>query len=209
MKKVDILDILRKHGGYLINTHVVFTSGKHGDAYLNKDAIYPHTDDVSLICKEIAEEFKNGAIEAVAAPALGGIILSQWTAWHLSKLTGREVLGVYTEKTPEREQIFTRGYGALVKGKKVLVVEDITTTGGSARKVVNSVKLAGGKVLAVCVLVNREIDNVNASAVGAPLCSLAEVSMESWNENECPLCKEGVPINTTVGKGREYLVRKH
>ena len=141
----------------------------------------------------------------VAAPALGGIILSQWTAYHLSNITKREILGVYTEKTPDKNQIFTRGYDALVKGKRVLIVEDITTTGGSVIKVINSVKNAGGEIIAVCVLVNRDPVNINSQSIGAPFYPLAEVKMQAWIESDCPLCQKGVPINTTVGKGREYF----
>jgi orotate phosphoribosyltransferase len=201
----DLLNIFKKTGGYITGSHIVYTSGKHGEAYLNKDAIYPHTKDISSICLEIAKKFKDKNIEVISAPALGGIILSQWTAFHLSNLMKNEVLGVYTEKTPDKNQIFTRGYDKLVKGKKVLVVEDITTTGGSVIKVINSVKVAGGEIVAVCVLVNRDPVNINSKTVGVPFYPLAEVKMQAWEEKDCPLCKKGIPINTTVGKGREFL----
>lgn len=208
MTSEEVLRIFKKTGGYITDSHIVYTSGKHGSAYLNKDAIYPHTNLISAICKEVAERFKNKKIEIIAAPALGGIILSQWTAYHLSKLTKKEVLGIYTEKTLDKNQIFTRGYDKLVKGKKVLVVEDITTTGGSVIKVIKSVREAGGKVIAVCVLVNRDPENINSKTIGAPYIALAEVKMQAWDESECPLCKKGIAINTTVGKGREYLDKK-
>src|SRR5258706_12737000 len=136
----DVITILKKVGAVLTDDHFVYTSGKHGSVYVNKDAVYPHTKETSEIGKLFAEKFKSKKIDVVAAPALGGIILSQWTAYHLSKLQKKEVLGVYTEKTPEKDQIFTRGYDKLVKGKNVLVIEDLTTTGGSVRKVVDSVK---------------------------------------------------------------------
>lgn len=207
MNSTVILNIFKKTGGYITGSHIVYTSGKHGEAYLNKDAIYPHTKEVSKICKEVAKRFKDEDIEIIAAPALGGIILSQWTAYHLSKLSGKEVLGVYTEKTPDKNQIFTRGYNELIKGKKVLVVEDITTTGGSVVKVINSVKEAGGKVIGVCVLANRDPDHINSQTIGAPFTALSEVRMQAWDEDKCPLCKKGIPINTTVGKGREYLTK--
>ncbi len=208
MKKVDVLEVLRRTGGYITGSHIVYTSGKHGEAYLNKDAVYPHTFETSAICQQIAEKFKDKNIEVVVAPALGGIILSQWTAYHLSKMTGREILGLYTEKTPEKDQIFTRGYDKLLLGKRVLVVEDIVTTGGSVKKSMGSVKKAGGEIIAVCVLTNRDPDNINSETVGAPFFALSEVRMKAWDENDCDLCKKGVPINTTVGKGREYLQKK-
>lgn len=208
MKADEVLGIFNKTGGYITGSHIVYTSGKHGQAYLNKDAIYPHTTEISGLCEEIAQRFQSKNIEVVAAPALGGIILSQWTAYHLSRITGKEVLGVYTEKTPDKNQIFTRGYDSMIKGKRVLVVEDITTTGGSVKKVVDSVRGAGGEVIAVCVLVNRDPNNINSETISAPYFALCELSLQAWEENGCPLCKKGIPINTTVGKGREYLARK-
>ena len=204
----DILETLKKYNGYITGSHIVYTSGKHGEAYLNKDAIYPHTQDISDVCMEIAKKFKDKNIDVVAAPALGGIILSQWTAFHLSKLTGKEVLGVYTEKTPDKNQIFTRGYERLVKEKNVLIVEDITTTGGSVVKVVQSVIHAGGDVVAVCVLVNRDPAKINSQTIGVPFYSLAQVQFQSWEEKACPLCQNGIPINTIVGKWKEYLAKK-
>lgn len=205
MTSDEVLGVFKKLGGYISNDHIVYTSGKHGETYLNKDAIYPHTRDISQLCEEMAERNKDKGIEAVAAPALGGIILSQWTAYHLTKLTRKEVLGVYTEKTPDKGQIFTRGYDKLVNGKRVLIVEDITTTGGSVMKVVASVKAAGGEIIGICVLANRNPDEINSKTLDLPYQALAEIKMQAWDEKSCPLCKKGVPINTTVGKGRDYL----
>jgi len=218
MTSEEVLDIFKQTGGYIADSHIVYTSGKHGSAYLNKDAIYPHTAEVSILCRAIAEQFKGKGVEVVAAPALGGIVLMQWVAHHLSEIEGREVLGVYTEKTPPSpplgkggmggsDQIFTRGYDAHVKGKKVLVVEDLLTTGGSVYKVVQSVVKAGGTVIAAAALVNR--GQVTSHHVGdVPLFTLASVSLDAWDEPDCPLCQQGMPINTTVGKGREYLAKK-
>ncbi len=205
---MKLLDIFKKTGGFITNSHIIYTSGKHGEMYFNKDAIYPHTKEISEICKSIAIKFKDELIDVVAAPALGGIILSQWTAYHLSGITGKEVLGVYTEKTPDKNQIFTRGYDKLVKDKRVLIVEDITTTGGSVKKVIQSVKAAGGKVIAVCVLVNRDPVNINSDTIGAPFYPLEEVQAQAWDEIDCPMCKKGISVNTSVGKGREYLAAK-
>ncbi len=203
--KNSVIEILKKVGAIITDSHLVYTSGKHGSVYLNKDALYPHTEETSKVGKMFAEKFKNKKIDVVAGPALGGIILSQWTAYHLSKLKGREVLGVYTEKTPEKNQIFTRGYDKLIKGKNVLVIEDLTTTGGSVKKVVDSVKAAGGKVVAVCVMVNRDPVNVNSKVVGGSFSALGIFPAEAFEEKDCPLCKKNVPINTTVGHGKKYL----
>lgn len=204
----NVVDILKKVGAVITDSHFVYTSGKHGSVYVNKDAVYPHTAETSRIGELFAEKFKDADIDVVAAPALGGIILSQWVAYHLSKLKGKEILGVYTEKTPDKQMIFTRGYDKLVKGKKVLVIEDLTTTGGSVKKVVDTVKAAGGNVVAVCVMVNRDPEKVTSEVVGGPFSALGVIKASAFDEAVCPLCKENVPINTNVGHGKKYLETK-
>src|SRR3989344_4033304 len=149
----DILTLLKKADAVITDSHIVGTSGKHMSVYINKDALYPHTEMASEVGLMMAEKFKNAGVEAVVGPMLGGIILSQWTAYHLTRLTGKEVLSVYTEKDADGNQIFSRRrYDRHVKGKRTLVVEDVTNTGGSAKKVVETVKAAGGIVVALCVL---------------------------------------------------------
>jgi len=204
----EVIEMLKKSGGVIIDSHIVYTSGKHGSVYINKDALYPHTEFTSRVGELFAQSHKDIEIDVVAAPALGGIILETWTAYHLSKLKGKEVLGIYTEKDDEKNQIFTRGYDKLVKDKNVLVVEDLTTTGGSVLKVVNTVKNAGGNVVAVSVMVNRAPEIVNSDMMGVPFSSLAVLKAEAWDEADCKLCKTGVPINTTVGHGKKYLEAK-
>lgn len=202
----NVVDILKKVGAVITDSHFVYTSGKHGSVYVNKDAVYPHTAETSKIGELFAEKYKDVDIDVVAAPALGGIILSQWVAYHLSKLKGKEILGVYTEKTADKQMIFTRGYDKLVKGKNVLVIEDLTTTGGSVRKVVDTVKATGGNVVAVCVMVNRDPEHVTSEVVGGPFSALGIVKASAFDEAICPLCKENVPINTNVGHGKKYLL---
>jgi len=206
--KNGILDILRKTNAVVTDSHIVYTSGKHGSIYINKDAIYPHVEYASRVGKMFAQKFKNKAIDIVAAPAIGGIILSQWTAYHLSKLKKKKILGIYTEKDADKNQIFTRGYDSYVKGKKVLVIEDLTTTAGSVKKVVDSVKKAGGKVVAVGVMINRNPKEVNSKLMGSPFLSLGTLKAEAFDEKDCPLCKKNIPVNTTVGHGKKYLESK-
>ena len=204
----EVIEMLKKSGGVITDSHLVYTSGKHGSVYINKDALYPHTELSSRIGELFAQTHKDIEIDVVAAPALGGIILSQWTAYHLSKLKGKDIFGIYTEKNAEKNQVFTRGYDKLVKDKNVLVVEDLTTTGGSVLKVVNSVKNAGGNVVAVAVMVNRNPEHVNSDMYGVPFSSLAILKAEAWDEADCQLCKTNVPINTSIGHGKKYLEAK-
>jgi orotate phosphoribosyltransferase len=201
----EAVDILISVGAVLTDGHFVGTSGRHMPVYINKDALYSHPVESSKIGELFAEKYKNADIDVVAAPALGGIILSQWTAYHLTKLKGREVQGVYTEKTHDKNQVFTRGYDKLVNGKKVLIIEDLTTTGGSVKKVVDSVRAAGGEAVGVCVMVNRDPNLVTSESVGAPFDSLDVLIVESWNAQECPLCRKNIPVNTSVGHGRKFV----
>ncbi len=205
----DVVSILKKIGAVITDDHFVYTSGKHGEVYINKDSLYPHTKETSQVCKLMAELYKDKEVDIVVGPALGGIILSQWVAHHLSEIKGKEVLGVYTVKDETSNQVFDRrGYDKLVKGKKVLVVEDLTTTGGSVKKAVDSVKQAGGEVMGVCVMVNRDPENVNSELVGAPFTAVGVLKAEAFDESECPFCKENRPINTKIGHGKEYLEKK-
>lgn len=204
----EALELLKQTKAILSDSHFVGTSGRHMPLYINKDALYPHPEAVSRMGKLFAEMNKDLDIDVVAAPALGGIVLSTWTAYHLTKLKGKEVLGIYTEKDATKNQIFTRGYDKLVTDKNVLVIEDLAQTGGSVKKVVTSVKAIKGNVIRVCVMVNKDPDTITSELVGAPLSWLAELKTQTWEEQDCPLCKRCVPINTTVGHGKKYLEAK-
>lgn len=202
---MDIIQILKDANAVITDDHFVYTSGMHGEVYINKDALYPHTAQVSEVGKMFAEKYKDQDVDVVVGPALGGIILSTWVAYHLSEMKGKEVLGVYTEKDADKNQVFTRGYDKLAKGKNVLVIEDLTTTGGSVKKVVDTVKQTGGNVIAVCVMVNRNPDGVNEEMMGAPFAALGELPAAAYDEADCPFCKEGRPVNTNVGHGKKYM----
>lgn len=206
-----VITILKKIGAVITDDHFVYTSGKHGSVYIRKDKLYPHPVLTSKVCRLIAGDVSDWPVEVVVGPMVGGIILSQWVAYHLSKLRKKEVMSVFTEKPPEdkkiydRAQIFKRGYDAVVKGKHVLVVEDLTTTGESVKKVVRKVREAGGIVTGVYVLVNRNPGDVNKRFFNAKFRSLAVYKAEAFDAEICPLCKKGIPVNTEVGHGKEFL----
>jgi orotate phosphoribosyltransferase len=205
----NLLDILQRLGAVLTNDHFVYTSGKHGEVYINKDALYPHTRETSQVGRMLAELILANSLqpEVVVGPALGGIILSQWTAYHLSELLGKEVLSVYTEKDDQKNQVFTRNYDQLVAGKKVVVVEDIVTTAGSLKKTLESVRQAQGLVEAAVVMVNRNPE-VTDELVGTKFLALANLPAEAWDESEIPDWLRARPINTKVGHGKKYLQSK-
>ncbi len=249
MNEMEALQLLGSVNAVIKDSHVVYTSGKHGTAYVNKDAVYPHTRVTSALCRAIAEEFAGDSVEVVIAPAIGGVILSQWTAYHLSEITGREVLGTYAEREYVEEVLIAlgansrpvnlklpfgghddepreltllkgqkiilrkeefsfvakRGYSKLLAGKNVLVVEDVLTTGASARGVVVATRAHEGNVIGLGVLCNR--GGITPPDVADPpkLRALVNVKLDAWDAVDCPKCREGVPINTEVGKGKEFL----
>ncbi len=209
MKEKEIRAIFERTGA-IINGHFVFTSGLHSETYVNKDAIYPHTTETSTLCYIIAKAFMNDCVQVVIAPAIGGVILSQWIAYHLSKLTENEVLGVYAEKAEDRNIfVINRGYANLLPGKNVLVVEDVLTTGGSAKKVIEATRAIGGNVIGLGALCNRGNITPQDVADVPRLFALINVKMDAYAEENCPLCAKNIPINTNVGKGKEYLARKN
>lgn len=202
----EVLQILGEVGAVITNSHIVYTSWLHGSAYVNKDTVYPHTAKISRICRAIAEQFVGNDVEVVIGPAVGGCILSNRVAEHLSDLTGREVFGIYADKNGD-SFVIKRGYDKFVTGKRVLVVEDVLTTGGSVKKVIEAVRAIGGNVVGLGALCNR--GGVTCEQLVVPrLRALVKVKLDAWDEAECPLCAQGVPINTDVGKGREFLARK-
>ena len=154
MSEGDVLDVLRRVGAIVTDSHIVYTSGKHGSVYINKDSLYLHTAETSRLCRAIAQRFVEENVHVVMAPAIGGIVLSQWVAHHLSVMNGYEVLAVYAEKH-EGNFVIKRGYDKLIEGKNVLVVEDTLTTGGSVKKVIKVTRCAGGNVVGLGVLCNR------------------------------------------------------
>ncbi len=211
MMKKTAGEILGEVGAIITGSHIVYTSGRHGRDYVNKDAVYPHTAIISDLCRNIAAQFVGYGPEVVVAPAIGGVILSQWVAHHLSHLLEvsiQDILAVYAEKADDGSFVIKRGYDKLVKGKRVLVVEDILNTGGSVKKVVEAVRFIGGDVIGLGALCNR--GGVTPKDVGdvPRLITLANVSMDSWAEDECPMCAQQIPINIDVGKGREFLARQ-
>jgi orotate phosphoribosyltransferase len=206
MTEADVLDILQKVGAFR-SGHFVFVSGLHADTYVNKNAMYPYTREMSKLCEAVAKRFIGKDIEAVVGPATGGIILSQWVAYHLSELEGREVYGTYADKDGDGF-VIKRGYNDLIKGKKILVVEDLVTTGGSLRKVIEAARSEGATVAGAVAICNRGM--VTGDMIGNPpeFVSMLTVELDQWPEAECDLCKRNIPINTDVGHGKEYLAKK-
>lgn len=204
-RQAEVMAIMENAGAMVANSHIVYTSGKHGREYINKDAVYPNGKQISFLCGKIAACFADESINVVVGPATGGIALSQWVAAHLSS-PDHQVLSVYAEKESDHF-VIKRGYENLIPSARVLVVEDILNTGGSVGKVIDAVRGLGGLVVGLGALCNR--GGVKAEQFGLKeIFALTNLDMEAWDEQDCPLCKESILINTQVGKGREYLAAK-
>lgn len=91
-----------------------------------------------------------------------------------------------------------------MKGKRVFVLEDLTTTGLSVKKTVDTVRATGGKVVAVCVMVNRDPKGVNSKTIGAAFSALGTLKADAYDEADCALCARGIPVNTSVGHGKQF-----
>lgn len=207
--EMDVLRILVESGAY-IEGHFILQSGKHSSAYINKDALYMRVAQTSRICRMIAEWFIANNVEVVIAPAIGGVALSVWTAVYLSEMGNRDVFAIYAEKEKTGsvdEFVIKRGYDEIVAGKNVLVVDDVLTTGGSARKVIEATRACGGNVVGLGVLWNR--GGISARGMNVPrLAALVNEKLETWDENSCLLCWRNIPIDMRFGYGREFLVRR-
>lgn len=216
MNEQEVLKVLGEVGAVIADSHIVYTSGKHGTAYVDKNALYPHTAKTSRLCRCLAERFADDNVEVVIGPAIGGVILSQWTAHHLSEINGYEVLAVYADKvriwvgTEHYNQIMIREtLHRFIQGKRILVVDDVMTTGGSTKRVVEATRAIGGNVIGLGVLCNRGGITPQDVADVPKLTALVDVKLDAYDEATCPLCERKVPINTNVGEGREFLDRQN
>lgn len=209
MSETDyVMQRLEAAGAVMTGMHVVYASGLHGSAYINKDALYPDTRTTSWLCSLLARPFRMEPPDAVVGPVLGGIILAQRTADVFCDPRHR-CEALYAEKDGQGRYALKRGYGKRVTGKRVLVVEDILTTGASAHLTIEAVRVCGGEVIGVAALVNR--GSITAKGLGdvPVLHTLLDLTLDAWSEDRCPLCEHNVPIDGSVGRGAEFLARKH
>lgn len=145
-------------------------------------------------------------VEAVVGPAEGSVTFAGFVALALSGIDGHEVLGLWASKKDE-EFALRATFQKMVAGKRIMVVEDILTTGKSAKRVVDATRAAGGDVKMVAALCNR--GGVTAEMLGVKwLYPILDFPAESYAPEECPLCAEGVPINTDLGHGKTFLEKQ-
>jgi len=205
----EVLGILQTIGASIIEGHFVLASGEHTDRYINKDDIYRDPWKASLVGKEIASRFRQEEIDVVVGPAIAGVILAQWVAYHydVSKWLEHQprTLAAYAEEK-NKKRVFCRGYKKVIPGKNVLIVDDVLASGGTVRGLIKAVKKLGGKIVGVAVIVNR--GKITAKSLGVPkLVALVNIPMKSFPKKKCPPCKEGIPINTEFGRGKDLLAK--
>jgi len=197
----NLIDFFEEIGA-IKEGHFVYTSGRHGRYYFNKDTIYSYPFFASLLARQIANYFGEREIDLVAGPTMGGAILAQWVGYFLSlRKQSLKILAVFAEEE-DQKRVFKRGYQDLVPKKKVLIVDDVLTTGGSIKKVIEAIKKLEGEAVSVGVIVNRGKITAQDLQV-SELFSLADLEWESFEEKDCPLCKKGLPINTDLGKAKK------
>ena len=178
-----ILDLFRSTGAYL-NGHFRLTSGLHSAEYLQCALVLQHPAHAERLGRQLAAVLP-AAVDAVASPALGGLIIGHEVARALG------VRFVFTERGPDGKMTLRRGF-QVSAGERLAVIEDVMTTGGSTREVVTLLRAAGADPVVAGSIVDR---SGGSAEVGAPRISLVTMNVESWQPEQCPHCRAGVPVS--------------
>ena len=168
--------------GALLEGHFQLTSGLHSSRYLQCALVLQYPEHAEFVGRALAAKFSDDRVDAVVAPAIGGIIVAHETA---------RAIGVRALFTERESGVMTlrRGF-RLTRGERVLVVEDVVTTGGSTRETIEAVIDADGVVIGAGSMVDRSGGAVD---VGVRWQSLLRLEVAAYDPSECPLCKNGVP----------------
>ncbi len=191
MTESQVKDLLTKTHA-IMHGHFLLTSGLHSPHYVEKFNILQHPKYTELLCQAIAEKFKEESIDTVVGPLTGGILLAHETGKALGKRA------IFTERE-NGKMTFRRGF-SLAKAERVLIVEDIVTTGGSIKEVIDVVYEFGGIPVAVAMLVDRSGGKVHFDHV--PSTALLHMNVEAYKPEECPLCKVGIPLTKRGRSGK-------
>lgn len=194
------LRVLGQVNAVLTDSHFVYSSGKHGSAYVDKDRIYAEPAAADECCSLMSEIVFDLKPDVLIGPAHGAIGFALLVGVHL----GGGVKAGYAEKTSDGFKL-RASFAKLVKGRRVVVIEDILNTGGSAIEVVEAVRAVGGEVVGVVAICNR--GGVTAEQVGnVPFVgAVVDVTMDAWEEDDMPDWLRQVPVNTDVGHGKAYV----
>jgi orotate phosphoribosyltransferase len=178
----EIIQIFRDAGA-ILEGHFLLTSGLHSPVYWEKFRVLQHPQYTEKLCRLIAEHFKEDKVQVVAGPTTGGVIL----AFEVARQLG--VKSIFAEKEGEG-RTFRRGF-TINPGERVLIVDDVLTTGGSIIEVIDAVKKLKGDIIGIGVLVDR---SEKTKDFGAPLFSCVRSEAVTYHPGDCPLCASGVPL---------------
>jgi orotate phosphoribosyltransferase len=167
--------------GVLKKGHFLLTSGRHSDQYMQMAQLLQYPAEAQEAGDAVAKLFADQKIDLVVGPALGGVIIAHEVASSLG------VRCIFAERK-EGEMQIRRGFD-VEAGERVLVIEDVVTTGGSVKEVIALLEERGATVVGVGSLVDRSKGN----PFEVPYRALKAVQIESYLEEDCPLCKEGIP----------------
>ena len=181
------VDSLLRSTGAILEGHFRLASGRHSGIYVEKFRIMEDPAATTEMCGMIAGHFRNAGATLVIGPAMGGVILAYETAKHLG------LHSMFTEKDAAGRHYFDRGFG-VQPGQPVLVVDDVLTTGGSVRQVLSVVEQAGAMVVGGGWLHDRTNGAVD---FGAPFYACHAMNIESFPPDDCPLCRQGLPLVET------------
>lgn len=191
MTTEQIKDLFTKSGAFM-EGHFQLTSGLHSPQYVNKFELLSKPEYAAPLLAEMASRWKDKNIEIVVGPAVGGIILSYEVARHLN------IHGIFLERK-DGAMTMSRGFG-IKSGQRVLIVEDVVTTGGSVKEVCDVVSEAGGEIIGISLMVDRSGGKAN---FGIETDSLLTIDLETYYPNDCPLCHDGKPLSTPGSTGKK------
>lgn len=181
MADENILEIFKKTNA-LLSGHFLLTSGRHSNQYFQCAMVLQYPEYNTILASIIAEQFKDKEIDTVISPAIGGICVGQEVARLLNKKF------IFAEREDSKLTL-RRGF-SITEGEKFLVCEDVVTTGGSVFEVMDIVKEHKGSVVGVGMIVDRSNGKVS---FGVDQVSTLKLDVVSYQPDECPLCKEGIP----------------
>ncbi len=178
---VEILTLFEERDA-LLEGHFLLSSGKHSSRYVHCALVLQDPDVTAQLCAALVGSLDSGSIDAVVAPAVGGIVLS----YELARAVGAR--GLFMERNDTGGFILRRGF-TLEPGERVLVCEDVVTTGGSVVEIIKQIRALGANVIGVAALVDRS----GGVDLGVPLVSCVQVDIPVYEADDCPLCAEGRP----------------
>lgn len=178
----EVLELLRSVRATM-EGHFLLSSGKHSTRYIQCARLFQHPTLAHQVCMVLAEKIRGlGDIDAVTGPALGGIIM----AYELARVLG--VRGMFTEREAGKMTL-RRGF-QIKPGEKVLIAEDVVTTGRSSLEVAQVVSSCGGEAVGIACIVDRRSES---KGMNLPILSAAKMEIEVYEPEECSLCRQGIP----------------